>query len=405
MQSEKVTFKNKQDHELSAILQLPLDQKPRAFAIFAHCFTCGKNLLTIKNIARSLTRSGFGVLRFDFTGLGESEGDFEDTNFTSNVHDIHAASEWLEKNHEKPKLLIGHSLGGAAVLFASSQMEHVEAIATIGAPFSPDHVQHLFSSSIDEILETGESQVNIAGRKFTIKDSFLKDVKGVKMGSVIKDLRKPLLILHSPQDTIVGIDNAADIYQAAMHPKSFISLDGADHLLSKKEDSLYTGQVIASWASRYVKDLNDAEDVIETDHKVAVRTGSGTFTTEVVVGHHQLTADEPTSVGGNDFGPTPYDLLSAALGACTSMTLQMYARRKNWDLKEVVVHLNHKKDHVSDCENCEDPKTKIDVIERKISIEGDLDEKQIERLMQIADKCPVHKTLNSPVEIKTELIR
>lgn len=402
MKSEQLSFTNKNGYELSARIDFPIDQKPMAFAIFAHCFTCSKNLLAIKHISRSLTAKGIAVLLFDFTGLGDSEGDFESTTFTSNIHDIFAAAEFLEHNYEAPKIMIGHSLGGAAALFAGSQLDSIEAVVTIGAPFDPYHVTNLLSEKIDDIKATGKATVNIGGRPFTIAKEFIDDLEQHNAEVVAKDLRKALLILHSPQDTTVGIENAAKIYSAAIHPKSFISLDGADHLLSKRADSTYAGNMIASWVEKYLNP-NQKKTALASKSQVVARTEQGSFTTEIKAGKHHLLADEPEEVGGSNLGPTPYGLLSAALAACTTMTLHMYATRKKWDLKEVKVHIDHNKDYAQDCEECEKSSSKVDHFRKKIELIGDLDETQKQRLLEIADKCPVHKTLHSEVKVISEL--
>ncbi len=404
MQLSKVTFQNKEGHTLSGRLELPANQEPHNFALFAHCFTCNKNLGAVRNISRALTSAGFGVLRFDFTGLGESEGDFADTNFSGNVADLCAAADFLAENYKAPSLLIGHSLGGAAAIFAGAEMDYIKAIATVGAPSNPKHVQHLFKSNIEEIQSNGLATVNLSGRDFTIKKQFLDDLETKSLPEVAKSLRKPLLIMHSPQDGTVGIKNAEEIYLAAHHPKSFVSLDGADHLLMNKKDSLYVGQVIAGWASRYV-DVPENE-ALKTQHQVvASLDGDDGFTTQMKVGNHYMLADEPVSFGGNDYGPSPYELVSAGLSACTAMTVQMYVRRKGWDLKNIEVHTSYSKQHAEDCEQCEDPNAKIDTFERAIKLEGDLDEKQVKRILQIADKCPVHKTLHNEVQVKTTLVQ
>lgn len=403
MNIQKVTFDNHEGQTLSGRLELPVDRHPHNFAVFAHCFTCTKNLLAVKNISRALITSGIGVLRFDFTGLGESEGEFEDTNFSGNVEDLIAAATFLESFYKAPSLLIGHSLGGAAVIFAASQIESIKAVATIGAPSNPIHVQHLIKDELPEIRKKGLAKVNLGGRDFTIKEQFLDDLKSKSLPEIAKNLRKALLILHSPQDETVGIKNAEELYIAAHHPKSFVSLDGADHLLGKKEDSQYAGKVIAGWASRYI-DIPEASSVSTNHDVVASLNQESLFTTEMKVGNHYMTADEPESVGGNDFGPNPYELVSAGLSACTAMTIQMYARRKKWDVQLVEVHTSYAKDYVEDCENCEEDSAKIDTFKREIKLEGALDEKQINRLLQIADKCPVHKTLHSETQVITKLI-
>lgn len=402
MRSQKIRFENAEGKELAARLEMPAHQHPHTFALFAHCFTCNKNLTAVRNISRELTMKGFAVLRFDFTGLGESEGDFADTNFSSNVEDLIAAARYLEQHHQKPALLIGHSLGGAAVIRAAHKLPAVQAVATIGAPFSPEHVNHLLEEGEADIKKAGKATVNIGGRPFTIKQQFLEDIRSQNQQEKIAKLNRSLLLLHSPQDLTVQIENAANIYRTARHPKSFISLDGADHLLTRKEDSRYAGEVIASWAKRYLE--YQQIEPLRSEKEVAVRLHSeDAFTSEVSVRHHSLTADEPASIGGNDFGPSPYELLSAGLGACTAMTLRMYAQRKKWPLKSVTVHLEQYKDHASDCENMEKPGSKIDHFERVLEIEGDLDEEQRKKLLEIADKCPVHRTLHAPVEIRTTL--
>lgn len=405
MRSQKIKFQNTEGQQLDARLEMPVNQHPFAYALFAHCFTCNKNLNAVRNISRALTLAGIAVLRFDFTGLGESEGDFADTNFTSNIADLIAAAQFLTENYSAPSLLVGHSLGGAAVLCAAHEISSVKTIATIGAPFSPKHVSHLFNTNIDQIEINGQAEVNIGGRPFTVKKQFLEDIREQELTRKIGELGKlgkALLLLHSPQDITVEVENAANIYQAAHHPKSFISLDGADHLLSRKADSIYAGQMISSWAMRYL-DKADNEG-LRSDRQVVVRLEKEDgFTSDVMVRHHGLTADEPASVGGNDFGPSPYELVSAGLGACTVMTLHMYARRKKWPLKEVKVHIDHYKDHAQDCEDLDNPKSKIDHFNRMLEIEGDLSEEQRQRLIEIADKCPVHRTLHSSVKVITTL--
>mgnify|MGYP006277516735 FL=1 len=403
MKNQKVTFENKDGHKLTARIELPADRKPLNFALFAHCFTCTKNLSAVRNISRALTGEGFGLMRFDFTGLGESEGDFADTNFSSNIQDLHAAAAYLEEKHAAPSLLIGHSLGGAAVLYAAAEMDSVSAVATIGAPADPKHVTRLMTHGLDEINTKGYAEVSIGGRPFTIKKQFIEDLKAVDMPGVLKNLRKAVLIAHSPQDNIVGIDNAAGIFKAAKHPKSFVSLDGADHLLSNAEDSNYIGGVIANWAKRYINFREDEKP--DTHLQVVASLGSEEkFTTQIKAGKHYLTGDEPESYGGNDFGPTPYDFVSAGLATCTAMTIRLYADRKNWKVDEVNVHIEHGKVHAEDCGECEhSASAKIDRFTRVIELKGELNEKQQQRLLEIANKCPVHKTLLSDIHIETKL--
>jgi len=403
MNIQKVTFKNNDGLDLKGRLELPTHQKPHNFVLFAHCFTCNKNLSAVRNISRALTAKGFGVLRFDFTGLGESSGDFENTNFSGNILDLIEASKYLEENYAAPTLLIGHSLGGAAAIFAADAIDSIKAVATIAAPSNPDHVQHLLKSNLEEINTTGKAVVNLGGRDFTIKKQFLDDIKSKSLPEIAKNLNKALLILHSPQDRIVGIKNAEDLYIAAKHPKSFVSLDGSDHLLMQKEDSIYVGELIASWAKRYIPIPEN--DILKTTHDVVASLAKEEgFTTQLRSGNHNLIADEPLSFGGNDFGPSPYDYVSAGLSACTAMTVQMYAKRKQWDLDNIEVHTSYSKTHAEDCANCEENSAKIDTFKRTIKLTGQLDDKQIKRLLQIADKCPVHKTLQSVAQIITTLV-
>ncbi len=404
MKISKITFNNDEGHTLTARLELPADRSPGGFALFAHCFTCNKNLSAVRNISRALTSSGFGVLRFDFTGLGESEGDFADTNFSSNIQDIKAAANFLEKEFMAPSLLIGHSLGGSAVLYAAAEMDAVGAVATIGAPADPKHVKNLISSGIEDIKQKGYAEVSIGGRPFTIKKQFIDDLEAVNLSSVLRKMKKALLIAHSPQDNIVGIDNAANIFKEARHPKSFISLDGADHLLSKAEDSTYIGSVIANWARRYI-DFKDMEKPDTNLQVVASLKGNDKFTTQIKAGKHYLIGDEPESYGGNDFGPTPYDFVSAGLATCTAMTVKMYADRKKWKIEEVNVHIEQNKIHAEDCADCEDSDaSKIDQFTRVIELKGELDENQKDKLFEIANKCPVHKTLLSEIIINSTLL-
>lgn len=401
MPSQKIQFKNAQGELLAARLELPVNQHPHTFALFAHCFTCNKNFTAVRNISRSLNLKGFAVLRFDFTGLGDSEGDFADTNFTSNIEDLIEAARFLEREYEAPEMLIGHSLGGAAIICAAAQLDDVKAVVTIGAPAAPEHVRHLFQEDIDKIKTDGAAEVHIGSRPFKVKKQFLEDVQEHNLEPKLQNLNKALLIMHSPQDRTVAVENAAKLYHAARHPKSFVTLDGADHLLSNKADSQYAGDLIGSWAQRYI-DL-PRQEKLQTEKKIAVRLGPEGFTTEIMVRKHGLTADEPESVGGNDFGPSPYELVTAGLGACTAMTLHMYARRKKWDLQEVKVHLDHFKDYIQDQEDTENPKSKIDHFERILEISGELDETQRKRLLEIANRCPVHRTMESPVKIITRL--
>lgn len=386
---------------LAGRLELPAG-KPRAYAVFAHCFTCGKDMLAAKRIADGLTGQGFAVLRFDFTGLGASDGEFANTNFSSNVGDLLQAVEHLRAEHEAPALLVGHSLGGAAVLAAAGRIPEVRAVATIGAPSDPGHVARLIAGARPEIKASGEAEVTIAGRRFRIKKQFLQDIESQTLTEAIRTMRKPLMIFHSPIDDTVSIDSAAEIFMAAKHPKSFVSLDTANHLLSRREDASYVASVLAAWAERYLPPREEA--AATDDGLVLVReTGHGKFQNEVVSGPHRMFADEPASVGGDATGPTPYGFLLAGLGACTSMTIRMYAEHKKWPLANVSVTLQHDKIHADDCAECETREGKIDLISRVIGIEGDLDAEQRARLLEIADKCPVHRTLHSEIKIVTTL--
>ncbi|WP_010181092.1 bifunctional alpha/beta hydrolase/OsmC family protein [Aquimarina agarilytica] len=404
MNTQKVTFKNTTGQQLSGRLELPFNQQPHNFVLFAHCFTCNKNLSAIRNISRALAIQGFGVLRFDFTGLGESEGDFEDTNFSGNVEDLVAASNYLKTHHQSPVLLIGHSLGGAAAIFAASNISSIKAVATIGAPSNPKHVTHLLHNKIGEIIETGLANVNLGGRRFTIKKQFIDDLEEQSLPKLVHNFEKALLVLHSPQDTTVGIQNAEEIYKAAKHPKSFISLDGADHLLMRKEDSIYVGEVIAGWSKRYIK-FPEKKTLKTTDEVAASLNAVDGFTTQMKIGNHHFYADEPKKVGGNDFGPNPYEFISAGLSACTAMTIQMYAKRKGWQVDNVEVHTSHSKQYNSDCENCEQDTAKIDTFIRKIKLTAPtLNSDQLNRILKIADKCPVHKTLYNKSQVITELL-
>ncbi|HUG41842.1 MAG TPA: bifunctional alpha/beta hydrolase/OsmC family protein [Longimicrobiales bacterium] len=405
MRNQKISFPGARGDRLSARLSLPPDGDVVACALLAHCFTCSKDLKPVVNISRALTQQRIAVLRFDFTGLGESEGDFADTTFTSNIADLVAAARFMERELSAPALLVGHSLGGTAVLKAAGALDSVRAVATIGAPFEPGHVKHLFADSLEDIEQQGQADVVLAGRRFTVSRDFVRDIAGHRMQEAIAGLRRPLLIFHSPVDATVGIDNAAEIYAAARHPKSFVSLDDADHLLLEDRDSLYVGAVLAAWARRYLDEPPQPETVEELrqDSRVSARTAAGAFRTDILARGHPLLADEPMAVGGEDLGPTPYDLLAAALGACTTMTLRMYADRKEWPLEEAVVRLKHSKVHAEDEERCESGDARLDRLERELTLIGPLDAEQRARLLEIADRCPVHRTLSAGVRIATAL--
>jgi uncharacterized OsmC-like protein/pimeloyl-ACP methyl ester carboxylesterase len=402
MRSERFDFPNAKGEKLAAVLDLPLG-KPMAYALFAHCFTCGKDILAAKRIAERLTIHGIAVLRFDFTGLGGSEGEFANTHFSSNLDDLVAAADHLRKMCGAPAILIGHSLGGAAVLAAAHRIADARAVVTIAAPYDPAHVVGLFKQHVDTIKERGEVEVALAGRPFRIKREFLNDVAEKKLNECLATLRKALLLFHSPTDDLVGIENASHIFIAAKHPKSFVSLAGADHLLSSKSDAVYVANVIAAWAERYLdrpETMTEAE--VEAGLVLVRETHGGKFQQEILTGPHRLLADEPVKLGGLDSGPGPYDFLLAGLGACTSMTIRLYADFKNIPLQNVSVRLSHeKKIHAKDCENCDTKVTKVDHIDRAITLEGPLNAEQRKRLMEIADTCPVHQTLESKIDIHT----
>ena len=405
MKSEKLKIQNKKGYQLQAHLELPANQKPNNFAIFAHCFTCSSSLSAVRNISRALTNHGFGVVRFDFTGLGRSEGEFAESHFSANVEDLMAVSDFLKAHYQSPSLLVGHSLGGAAVLVAASKISTVKAVATVGAPASVSHVKHLFSHDIIDKELKGDIEVNIGGRPFKINEDFVSDFDKTDLPSIVKQLRKPLLILHSPSDTIVGVKNAEELYLKAHHPKSFVSLDQADHLLSKSQDSLYVGDVIGTWVKRYFpKQENEMLDTAGEQLVAHLNLKEDHFTTNIQTATHSFIADEPVTVGGDDFGPSPYDFLSAGLAACTVMTLKLYAERKKWDLQEVYAHITYSKKHSEDLMLDLEKPSKMDHLMKKLTFIGNLDEKQKQRLKEIASKCPVHKTLQSDIIIETKLI-
>jgi uncharacterized OsmC-like protein/pimeloyl-ACP methyl ester carboxylesterase len=404
--SQKVTFTATGGEELAGRLDLPAGP-PRAVALFAHCFTCGKDVVAASRIARALNDLGIAVLRFDFTGLGESDGEFANATFSSNVADLVRAADHLRRTLAAPSLLVGHSLGGAAVLAAAEQIPEVRAVATIGAPADPTHVTDLFAEQREDIEQAGEAIVQLAGRSFRVRREFLADISRQPQRSRIANLGRALLVLHAPGDQIVGVDNAREIFDTARHPKSFVSLDDADHLLTRRGDAAYAATVIAAWADRYLPTAlaPPAEADGEPGTVIVTEAGSGAFTQRVQVGPHILVADEPPSVGGDDTGPTPYGLLLAALGACTSMTVRLYAQRKGWPLDSTTVTLTHGRIHAEDCANCETEAGMLDRIERVLQFAGDLDADQRAKLLEIADMCPVHRTLRSEVVIDTVMDR
>jgi uncharacterized OsmC-like protein/pimeloyl-ACP methyl ester carboxylesterase len=400
---ERFQFTGSEGQQLAAALDLP-EHEPKAYALFAHCFTCGKDVLAAKRIAVALAAKGIAVLRFDFTGLGSSEGDFANSTFSSNVADLVRAADHLRETRQAPAILIGHSLGGAAILAAAGQIPDAKAVVTIAAPSDPAHVTGLFADRIEHIRKHGESEVSLAGRPFRIKREFLDDIAEHGLMAHVAKLHKALLVMHAPTDDTVGIDNATRIFMTAKHPKSFVSLAGADHLLTNKHDAAYVADVIAAWASRYLDPVvsEQAADLGETPRNVVVReTRDSKFQQTILTGPHRLLADEPVSAGGEDSGPGPYDFLLASLGACTSMTMRLYADRKSLPLERVTVTLQHQKIHAEDCAECETGTGMLDQIDRVIAMEGALDAEQRQKLMEIADKCPVHRTLTSEIRIVT----
>jgi putative redox protein len=405
MASVRLDFTSKRGQKLAGKLELP-DGELRGYALLVPCFTCGKDFKGAKALARGLAEQGWAALRFDLTGIGESEGDFAETGFRSHAEDVGAAAEALRQRYAAPALLVGHSLGGAAALLAAPSLEEVRAVAVIGTPGDPAHVLHQLEGHVAEIERDGVAEVDLAGRRFRIGRTFLEEVRKIKLDAVVRGLGRALLVLHAPLDAVVGVENARAIYERARHPKSFVSLDDADHLLTKPADAAYAAGVIAAWARRYVGEPpTRALDTttVEQGTVLVEETGAGKFHQAVRVGRHRLVADEPLTMGGEDAGPSPYDFLLAGLGACTSMTIRLYADRKGWPLEQVRVSLRHEKIHAQDCADCEQKDGRIDEIRREIALEGPLDAEQRRRLLEIAERCPVHKTLESEVKVRTRL--
>ncbi|WP_367715340.1 bifunctional alpha/beta hydrolase/OsmC family protein [Nitratireductor sp. GISD-1A_MAKvit] len=400
--TQKLEFRGHSGAKLAARLDLP-NGAVRAYALFAHCFTCSKDLLAARRIAAELTRAGIAVLRFDFTGLGSSEGEFASTNFSTNIGDLESAAMFLEKHYEAPSVLIGHSLGGAAVLAIAGRLKSVRAVATIGAPADTEHVLKNLGSSLSEIERHGQADVSLGGRRFRVASQFIEDVRSHSLLEAVSALRVPLLLMHGPLDEIVGIDNATEIFLAARHPKSFVSLDTGDHLLSRSEDATFAASVIAGWLSRYIS-ADEPQGNVDVEHVRVLETGQGKFQNAVQAGRHRLFADEPVSFGGLDTGPSPYDFLSIALGACTTMTLRMYAERKKLELGRVSVDVSHAKIHARDCVDCTDAdaaRGRIDRFERVIDVENAISDELRAKLLEIAGKCPVHRTLESVAHVHT----
>jgi uncharacterized OsmC-like protein/fermentation-respiration switch protein FrsA (DUF1100 family) len=403
MTTERFQFTGEGGHRLAAALDMP-EREPTAYALFAHCFTCGKDVLAARRIAVTLAAKGIAVLRFDFTGLGSSEGDFANSTFSSNVADLVHAADHLRQTRKAPAILIGHSLGGAAILAAAGQIPEAKAVVTIAAPSDPAHVTGLFKDRIEDIRTQGQIEVSLAGRPFQIRREFLDDIAEHGLMAHVAKLHKALLVMHSPTDDTVGIDNATRIFVAARHPKSFVSLAGADHLLTDKRDAAYVADVITAWAERYIDPIAPEQAAVtgETPRNVVVReTRKSKFQQMVSAGPHRMLADEPIAAGGEDTGPGPYDFVLAGLGACTSMTMRLYAERKSLPLERTTVTLRHSKIHAEDCAECETKGGMLDQIDMVIGMEGALDPEQRKRLMEIADKCPVHRTLTSEIQIVT----
>ena len=402
---QHVSFRSSSDVKLSGVIHSPDAGAPRAYALFAHCFTCSKNIRAAVDIAESLCLEGIAVLRFDFTGLGQSEGEFADTHFSSNVQDLLDAANYLGEAFEAPEILVGHSLGGTAMLAAAALIDSAIAVATIGSPAEAEHVLHLLQEDLETIEEKGVATVELAGRPFRIRNEFLEDVRSQSVRDGIRKLRKPLLIMHSPADDIVPVAEAARIYESALHPKSYVSLDDADHLLSRRSDSRYVGRVLSAWASRFILDPDEEAEraIYHTGHVVVSGKPEDIFRVSINADGHHLLGDEPERYGGTDSGPSPYDLLSAALASCTVMTLNMYARRKQLALDSVRVDVQHGKIHAKDCLDCSSNAGKIDRFKRLLYLEGNLDQKQRQRMLEIADRCPVHRTLHDEIAIVTEL--
>ncbi|MGB5811874.1 MAG: bifunctional alpha/beta hydrolase/OsmC family protein [Polyangiales bacterium] len=378
--------------------------EPVAFAVFAHCFTCSKESKAASHVSSALAAQGIATLRFDFTGLGESEGDFGGTTFSHNVADVVSAADALRDRYRAPALLVGHSLGGAAVLAAASQIAEVIGVATIGAPADPEHVARLFGASVAEIEQSGEANVDLGGRPITIRKAFLDDVRTHCSGEKIRALERALVIFHSPQDQIVDVDNARMIYEAARHPKSFVSLDGADHLLRRRADSEYVATVLRAWVGRYLpEDLPEVPEDAPEGAVIVEGKASG-YLQQIRARGHVFPADEPAAVGGSDLGPTPYELLLASLGACTSITLRMVAGRKEWPLEGVRVKLRHDRVHARDVEDSEKDSGMVDIIDKEVELDGDLNQEQRDRLFEMAARCPVHRTLLNEIKIRSVLL-
>jgi uncharacterized OsmC-like protein/alpha/beta superfamily hydrolase len=403
IQSSRLTFPGSFGTPLDARYDHPVGPI-RATALFAHCFTCSKDIAAASRISRALAHRGLGVLRFDFTGLGHSDGEFENTGFSSNIDDLVRAADHLRATHRAPSLLIGHSLGGTAVLAAAERIPEATGVVTIGAPSNPTHVERLFTPAIEAIRRDGAAEVELGGRRFRIRREMVEDLEAHPLAQRIAALGKALLVMHAPFDATVGIDNASEIFLAAKHPKSFVSLDGAEHLLTHRADAEYAAEVIAGWAGRYLPPMPEDDRRTEPGEVLVEENRYGRFANDVVIGSHRLRADEPRDAGGDDTGPSPYGYLAAALGACTSMTLRVYADRKQWPLERVSVTVAHDRIHAADCEECETKTGRIDRFDRMVRLSGPLSAEQRQRLIEIAERCPVHQTLHGPVQVRTRAV-
>ena len=397
----KIVFCNRAGHELAGNMELPPGGVWQATAIFAHCFTCSRNIKAARNITRALADAGFAVLRFDFTGLGESEGDFSDTSFSSNLDDLEDAAGWMDEHYAAPQLLVGHSLGGAAILAVAERLDSVRAVATLAAPADSHHVLKQLGSNLDDIERDGSAEVSLAGRPFRISQDFVEDARKHRIEDRLRSLRRALLVMHAPRDATVSIENARKIFAAALHPKSFVSLDEADHLLTDEADSRYAGGVIAAWGSRFLK--FDLPEPVDGAHVTGLTADK--FLCRVQAGSHVMIADEPAAKGGGDLGPDPYRFLAASLGSCTVMTLNMYARHKGLKVEKVHCEVTHDRVHADDCQDCESSSPTIDRLTRAIRIEGELNGSERERMLEIADRCPVHKVLEKKILIESYLAK
>lgn len=403
MKTQRLEFTGHDGATLAARLDLPVG-KPAAYALFAHCFTCSKDIPAARRIAQRLASLGIAVLRFDFTGLGHSGGEFANTGFSSNVEDLLQAVAFLRNEYAAPQLLIGHSLGGAAVLAAAAQVPEARAVVTIGAPAEPEHVLHNFGHQLGDICEQGKAEVQLGGRPFTIKRQFIDDISAVSLKDSVSKLKKALLVMHAPLDDTVELDNAARLFQMARHPKSFVTLDSADHLLSQAADAEYAAELISAWVQRYI-DISVLPKLMSAPEGITrvSEADPDSFTQDISAAGHHLIADEPAGYGGSYLGPTPYQLVAAGLGACTSMTIRMYARQKKLPLEHVQVDVSHDKVHAEDCAGCSQNGGKVDRFVRQITLVGDLQPEQRQRLLEIADRCPVHRTLEGEIEIVTRI--